>query len=121
MILRLDLRTEARNTAVQQAKAHARVTSEEDAASVGSDREAASDAEAAGVELAGYLPQDPDTVRERLLQSSLLADARKKGIQGYLMRSSTCLKWKQLEDRGLQFVENRFLLPVKQIGNRRNR
>ena len=104
MILRLDLHTEARNTAVQQAKAHARVTVEEDAASVGSDEdrilvevenvggEAASDAEAAGeqpseqgqvagVELAGYLPQDPDTVREHLLQSSLLADARKKGTR----------------------------------------
>ena len=103
MILRLDLHTEARNTAVQQAKVHARVTVEEDAASVGSDQdrvlvevenvggEAASDAEGAGVEpleqtqmtgvaLDGFLPQDPDAVREHLLHS-LLADARKKGTR----------------------------------------
>ena len=104
MILRLDLHTEARNTAVQQAKARARVTIEEGAASVGSDQdrilvevenvggEAASDAEAAGEEpsdraqvtgvvLGGFLPQDPDAVREHLLHSSLLADARKKGTR----------------------------------------
>ena len=104
MILRLDLHTEARNTAVQQAKAHSHVTVEEDAASVGSDQdrilvevenvggEAASDAEGAGeasseqaqltgVVLDGFLPQDPDAVREHLLHSSLLADARKKGTR----------------------------------------
>ena len=102
MILRLDLHTEARNTAVQVAQKLAAETVEEDAASVGSDQErilvevenvggdGASEGEEQedggeartveeGVTLSTHMALNPDAVRAHLLQTSLLTTARESG------------------------------------------
>ena len=99
MVLRLDMHTEARNTAIQVAKDKALVTVEEDAASVASDDqrvlievenvggepegneeidvgENTETGGVGGVELTSLLPRDPAAVRAQLLHSSVLDPAK---------------------------------------------
>ena len=99
MVLRLDMHTEARNTAIQVAKDKVFANVEEDAASVASDdqqvlievenvggepegNEEVDQGEnietgtVGGVELTSLLPQDPDAVRAQLLHSSVLDPAK---------------------------------------------
>ena len=98
MVLRLDLHTEARNTAVQVAQKLAAETVEDDAASVGSDQDRilvevenvggdgvseGEEQEAGGeeqtmergVSLSTHMALNPDAVRGHLLQTSLLTTA----------------------------------------------
>ena len=102
MVLRLDLHTEARNTAVQVAQKLAAETVEDDAASVGSDRdrilveienvggdgvsedeeredEGEQEPAEQGVSLSTHMALNPDAVRAHLLQTSLLTTARQSG------------------------------------------
>ena len=105
MVLRLDMHTEARNTAVQTARNKAVASVEEDAASVAEDEQqvlievenvggepgdgdeglgvddAAASRDAQGNEVLSLLPQDPDAVREQLLHSSLLDAAKQRGAR----------------------------------------
>ena len=105
MILRLDMHTEARNTAIQTARNKAVASVEEDAASVAEDEQqvlievenvggepgdgdeglgvddAAASRDAQGSEVLSLLPQDPDAVREQLLHSSLFDAAKQRGAR----------------------------------------
>eukprot|EP00438_Fugacium_kawagutii_P025227 Skav230240 [mRNA] locus=scaffold1818:78429:87690:+ [translate_table: standard] len=102
LILRLDLHTEARNTAVQLAKSYAEATVEDDVVSVASDKDKVlvevenvggegpsdgeiagdenegADARATGVDLSTFVSLSPDSVRDSLLHTAVLTEARQR-------------------------------------------